>query len=60
MKKHSLFNKINREVLKKELLNEAFQRVTISFYKYFEIVSPELIIPSSVPQSIYFPLNIFP
>ena len=40
MKKQPLFNKINREVLKKDLQNETFQRITISFYKYFEIQSP--------------------
>ena len=40
MKKQPLFNKINREVLKKDLHNETFQRVTVSFYKYFEIQSP--------------------
>ena len=40
MKKQPLFNKINREVLKKDLLNETFERVTVSFYKYFEIHSP--------------------
>ena len=40
MKKQPLYNKINREVLKKDLLNETFQRVTVSFYKYFEIQSP--------------------
>ena len=40
MKKQPLFNKINREILKKDLLNEIFQRDTVSFYKYFEIDSP--------------------
>ena len=40
MKKQPLFNKVNREVLKKKLLNETFQRNTVSFYKYFEIQSP--------------------
>ena len=40
MKKKTLFNKINRKVLKKDLLNETFQRDTVSFYKYFEIQSP--------------------
>ena len=40
MKKQPLFNKVNREVLKKNLLNETFQRDTISFYKYFKIQSP--------------------
>ena len=42
MKKQPLFNKINREVLKKDLLNETFQRVTLSFYKYFDIQSPNI------------------
>ncbi|MFL3006856.1 MAG: rhodanese-related sulfurtransferase [Candidatus Neomarinimicrobiota bacterium] len=40
MKKQPLFNKINRKILKKNLLNEIFQRDTVSFYKYFEIQSP--------------------
>ena len=40
MKKQPLINKVNREVLKKNLLNETFQRNTVSFYKYFEIQSP--------------------
>ena len=40
MKKQSLFNKINREVLKEDLYNETFQRATVSFYKYFEMQSP--------------------
>ena len=34
MKKQPLFNKINRELLKKDLLNETFERVTVSFYKF--------------------------
>ena len=42
MKRQPLFNKINREVLKKDLLNETFERVTVSFYKYFEIQSPSI------------------
>ncbi len=40
MKKQILSNKVNREVLKKNLLNETFQRTTVSFYKYFEIQLP--------------------
>ena len=42
MKRQPLFNKINRELLKKDLLNETFERVTASFYKYFEIQSPSI------------------
>ena len=40
MKKQPLFNKVDREVLKKNLLNETFQRTTVSFYKYFAIQLP--------------------
>ncbi len=40
MKKKQLFNKINRKDLKKSLLNESFQRITVSFYKYFVIQKP--------------------
>jgi len=40
MKKKNLFNKINRKDLKKALLNESFQRITVSFYKYFVIQKP--------------------
>lgn len=32
-----LYNKENREVLKKKLLEETFRRKTLSFYKFFEI-----------------------
>ena len=40
MKKQNLFNKINRKELKIALANESFNRVTVSFYKYFKIDSP--------------------
>jgi len=40
MKKKNLFNKINRKDLKKALLNESFQRITVSFYKYFAVQEP--------------------
>ena len=38
MKKQRLFNKVNRELLKKALINEPFKRITASFYKYFEVL----------------------
>ena len=41
MKKQQLFNKINRKDLKKALLNEDFNRFTVSFYKYCIIDSPD-------------------
>ncbi len=40
MKKQRLFNTVNRELLKKALINEPFKRITASFYKYFEVDSP--------------------
>ena len=43
MKKQNLFNKINRKDLKKALLNESFQRITVSFYKYFRVQSPSIL-----------------
>ena len=41
MKKQQLFNMINRNELKKSLSNEPFQRITASFYKYFQVSSPK-------------------
>ena len=41
MKKQQLFNKISRNELKKSLSNEPFQRITASFYKYFQVSSPK-------------------
>ena len=42
MKNQRLFNKVNRELLKKDLINEPFNRITASFYKYFEVDSPSI------------------
>ena len=41
MKKNNLFNKINREDLKESLKAESFERITVSFYKYFNIYDPD-------------------
>jgi len=41
MKKNTLFNKINREELKESLKAESFERITASFYKYFNINNPD-------------------
>ncbi len=40
MKKDALFNKKGKEILKLELDAEPFNRVTASFYKYFELSDP--------------------
>ena len=48
MKNQRLFNKVNRELLKKDLINEPFRRINASFYKYFEVDSP-----SSFRNNIY-------
>lgn len=36
-----LHNRVSGEELKKRLLEEPFQRITISFYQYFPIVNPQ-------------------
>lgn len=36
-----LYNKINKEELKKRLAEESFQRKTISFYRYFYLENPQ-------------------
>ena len=36
-----LHNRINREELKKKLMEEAFNRKTISFYRYFYLDDPQ-------------------
>jgi UPF0176 protein len=41
-KKIALFNKLGREDLKKELDKEAFDRVTVSLYKYVNISNPAI------------------
>ena len=40
MKKEILHNKINRNILIKELKKETFNRITCSFYKYIDIENP--------------------
>ena len=52
MKKQRLYNEVNRELLKKALINEPFKRFTASFYKYFEVDSP-----SSFRDNIYNKFN---
>mgnify|MGYP000020500215 CR=1 FL=1 len=42
MKKNALFNKIDKDVLKKELAQEPFERITASFYVYHPIDDPQL------------------
>ncbi len=37
-----LINRINKEVLKKQLKEESFKRITISFYSYINIENPTL------------------
>tara|TARA_B100000427_G_scaffold324240_1_gene329059 strand:- start:94 stop:1140 length:1047 start_codon:yes stop_codon:yes gene_type:complete len=41
-KKEKLFNKKGRDILKKELQEENFERITASFYKYFSCDNPRL------------------
>ncbi len=41
MKKVSLHNRVDREVLKKQLLESTEPRTTISFYKYHHITDPQ-------------------
>jgi UPF0176 protein len=36
-----LHNRVNSEVLKKNLTNEKFKRITISFYRYVRISNPQ-------------------
>lgn len=38
----SLYNKVNREILKKAMEESEEQRVTLSFYKYFKIENPHI------------------
>jgi len=42
MKKNALFNKIDKDVLKKDLAQEPFERITASFYVYHPIDDPQL------------------
>ncbi|MDP3441896.1 MAG: rhodanese-related sulfurtransferase [Ignavibacteria bacterium] len=37
-----LYNKIDKEILKEQLNNETFKRVTLSFYKFVEISEPQV------------------
>ena len=41
MKKNALFNKIDKVILKKELAQEPFERITASFYVYHPIDNPQ-------------------
>ncbi|MGY8763295.1 MAG: rhodanese-related sulfurtransferase, partial [Fidelibacterota bacterium] len=41
-KKIVLFNKVGRDILKKELAVEPFDRITASFYVYHPIENPEV------------------
>ena len=41
LNKMQLYNKINREELKKQLMDEPFERKTISFYRYFYLNEPQ-------------------
>ena len=41
MKKNNLFNKIGRDILKKELAAESIDRITASFYMYHPIDDPQ-------------------
>ena len=41
MEKNNLFNKIGRDILKKELAAESFDRITASFYMYNPIDDPQ-------------------
>ena len=41
MKKNNLFNKVGRDILKKELAAEPFERITASFYVYHPIDDPQ-------------------
>lgn len=49
-----LHNKENKEELKKKLLNEAFKRITLSFYKFVEIADPQ-----SFRDELYLKLSEF-
>ncbi|MBL7814220.1 MAG: rhodanese-related sulfurtransferase [Saprospiraceae bacterium] len=41
MKKASLHNRVNRDILKQQMLDSTESRTTISFYKYHHIVEPQ-------------------
>lgn len=36
-----LYNKENKEILKKKLKDESFKRITLSFYKFIEVADPQ-------------------
>tara|TARA_B100001250_G_scaffold408391_1_gene430721 strand:- start:987 stop:2033 length:1047 start_codon:yes stop_codon:yes gene_type:complete len=42
-KKSTLFNKVGRDILKKELAAEPFDRITASFYAYHPIENPQAV-----------------
>lgn len=42
MKKKSLYNRVNKELLKERLEQEGIERTTLSFYQYAHIANPQL------------------
>tara|TARA_A100001037_G_C15076199_1_gene601857 strand:+ start:18 stop:1061 length:1044 start_codon:yes stop_codon:yes gene_type:complete len=42
-KKEVLFNKKGQDILKKQLVAEPFERITVSFYKYFHCDQPQIL-----------------
>jgi UPF0176 protein len=42
MKKKALYNKISREILKDRLAKDPSKRITLSFYKYYQLGNPQL------------------
>lgn len=42
MKKKSLHNRVNKDLLKQKLAEEPFHRTTLSFYNYVQIANPQL------------------
>ena len=42
MKKKTLYNRVNKELLKKKLEQEGINRTTLSFYQYAHIANPQL------------------
>ncbi|MEM9545272.1 MAG: rhodanese-related sulfurtransferase [Bacteroidota bacterium] len=42
MKKKTLYNKVNKELLKQKLEQEGIERTTLSFYQYAHIANPQL------------------
>ena len=42
MKKKALYNKVSRDILKERLANDTTKRITLSFYKYYQLGNPRL------------------